>query len=512
MIPVYTGILSVLPPVLTIVLAIITKEVVVSLLVGIFSGSIIYCIATQSAFLEAVKIVFVVMSKSIGENIYIIIFGSMLGALVHVITIAGGSRAYGKWAIEKIKSRKAVQIATAFLGIFLAIDDYFNCLTVGTVMRPITDKHRVSRAKFAYIIDAMAAPVCVIAPISSWAASIVSCLENAELNGMTMFIRTIPYNFYAILTICFVFMLCLSGIDFGPMKVFEYNALVKGDLFTTRPEEIDKEEEYSYISEKGTVWDLLLPVIVLILVSMLMMLETGGFFKGGTTFYHALGSTNSGLSITVGAVSALLAAFLMFVPRKVLSFKVFMDGVNQGMKSMVPAFLILALAWTMSDICGELICTGVYISDLTASSNVDPAYIPVFVFLVSGFLSFSLGTSWGTFGILIPVVAAICQKFSPEITVIALSATLSGAVFGDHCSPISDTMVLSSMGAGCNHMDHVSSQMPYACLVAFCSLIGYILAGFTQSAIISVFFALMAMIIIAAVIYKKFRSKNINME
>ena len=509
MAPVYAGILSTIPPILTIILAVITKEVIISLLMGIFSGSAIYCIYSGNGALEAIKIVFEVMSKSIGENIFIIIFGSMLGALVQVITMAGGSKAYGRWASKKIKSRKLVQISTALLGIVLAVDDYFNCLTVGTVMRPITDKHRISRVKFAYIIDAMAAPVCVIAPISSWAASIVSCIDSVELNGMSLFIQTIPYNFYAILTILFVFILCTTNINFGPMKNFEENAINNGDLFTTKPPSEEQDIKDEKISDNATAWDLLLPVFVLMGVSVFMMLETGGFFKGGLSIHQALGNTNSGMSITIGAMSALVVSFIMFVPRKLLSFKMFMEGINQGLKSMAPAFLILSLAWTMSDVCGELICTGEYISNFAADFNVTAAYIPTVVFLLAGFLSFSLGTSWGTFGILIPVVATVCEKLDPSITVIALAATLSGSVFGDHCSPISDTMVLSSMGAGCDHMDHVSTQMPYASLVAFASLVGYIVAGITENALISILISSSLMLVLMAIIYKKFGGEKL---
>lgn len=508
MTPIYAGALSVIPPMLAVTLAIITKEVIISLLVGIFSGTAIYCFCTGNSFLEIAKIVFTVMSKSIGENVFIIIFVSMLGALVQVVTMAGGSKAYGKWASEKLRSRKLVKVSTALLGIVLSIDDYFNCLTVGTVMRPLTDKYRISRAKFAYIIDAMAVPVCIIAPISSSAASIVSCIDSVELNGMALFLKTIPYNFYAVLTLIFVFFICFTNIDFGPMKKFEYNAKKYGDLFTTKSEIQEQNLQTEEISNRGTALDLLLPVFVLMVVSIFMMLETGGFFREGVSLSSALGNTNSGLSITVGAMSALLVAFIMFVPRKLLTVKMFIEGVNNGMKSMVSAFLILSLAWTMSDVCGELICTGDYISDLATNSHIDPAYIPVFVFLLASFLSFSLGTSWGTFGLLIPVVVTVCEKFSPNITVIALSATLSGAVFGDHCSPISDMVVLSSMGAGCNHMDHVYTQMPYACLVAFSSLIGYVVAGLTENALISIVISSVFMIISALIIHRYFNNKD----
>lgn len=503
MAPVYAGILSVIPPVLTIILALITKEVIFSLLLGAISGSAIYCMYTGRGILDVMKIVFLIMSKGMGENIFIIIFISILGALVYVITMAGGSKAYGKWASNKIKSRRLVQFATALLGMALSIDDYFNCLTVGTVMKPITDKHKISRAKFAYIIDSMAAPVCVIAPISSWAASIVSCIDSVELNGMVIFIKTIPYNFYALLTILFVFIICLTKVDFGPMKYFEDNAIKNGDVFSNESK-IDANNDNIISSEKGTVWDLIVPVLVLMAVSIFLMLETGGYFKGGISIYYALGNTNSGLSITIGAVSSLIAAFLMFVPRKLLTFKTFMEGVNSGIKSMVPAFLILSLAWTMSDVCSELICTGEYISDIASHSSIDPVFIPAFVFILSGFLSFSLGTSWGTFGILIPVVATVCEHLSPDITVIALAATLSGSVFGDHCSPISDTMVLSSTGAGCDHMDHVSTQMPYACLVAFSSLVGYISIGIVRNSLVSLLISVITLTVSTVIIYRKF--------
>lgn len=504
MAPVYVGILSVIPPVLSILLALISKEVVASLLIGIISGSAIYSMFTGGGILYTIKVMFITMAKSVGSNVFIIVFISILGALVYVVTMAGGSQAYGRLAAKKIKSRVVVQIATAVLGMLISIDDYFNCLTVGTVMRPITDKHRVSRAKFAYIIDSMAAPVCVIAPISSWAASIVSCIDSADLNGMTIFMQTIPYNFYAILTIVFVFINSLMSFDYGPMAIFEKNAIEKGDLFTTEAEACGKDINDLKVSPKGSALDLLLPILTLMVVAICVMLETGGYFDGGISIGQAFGATDSGLSITVGALAALTVAFIMFIPRKLLTFNEFMEGINKGVKSMVPAFMILSLAWTMSDICGDLICTGDYISDVVAYSNIDLNFIPLIVFVLAGFLSFSMGTSWGTFGILIPVVAAVCSKVDPGMTVIALSATLSGAVFGDHCSPISDTMILSSTGAGCNHMDHVSTQMPYACIVASASAVGFIIAGITRNLALSLSVSLVVMIVCVFVAYKKF--------
>ena len=481
MTPVYVGLWSLIPPLLTIILALMSKDVISSLLLGIISGSAIYSYYIGGGIPEAVETIFFTMSNGMRDNIFIIIFISILGALVHVVTMAGGSKAYGKWAAKKIKSRTLAQLSASALSIFISIDDYFNCLTVGTVMRPITDKHRVSRVKFAYIIDSMAAPVCVLAPISSWAASIVSCIDSTGMNGMTAFIQTIPYNFYALFTIFLVIVLSIFQLDFGPMARFEKNAIEKGDLFTTDSKNNLGDTSNIKISENGKVVDLLIPILTLMIVSVLFMLKTGGYLNGDISLAQAFGNTNSSLSITIGAFSALSVAFIMFVPRSLVSFGDFMSGIMNGMKSMMPAFVILSLAWTMSDLCRVLLCTGEYVGNVVSTSNVMDELIPLIVFIMSGVLSFAMGTSWGTFGILIPVVAIVCEKAAPDITIIALSATLSGSVFGDHCSPISDTMILSSTGAGCNHMDHVSTQMPYSCLVAFISVLGYIIVGFTKN-------------------------------
>lgn len=509
MMPINVGLLSVLPPVLSIVLALISKNVISSLLLGILSGALIYSLNTGSGIIGMIEIMFSVMADSMGSNILIIIFIALLGALIHVITMAGGSKAYAKWASDKIKSRKSVQIATAVLGFILSVDDYFNCLTVGTVMRPITDKHRVSRVKFAYIIDSMAAPVCVIAPISSWAASIISCIDSTGMNGMMMFMQTIPYNLYAVFTIVFVFILCFTSMDYGPMAKFERNAIENGDLFTTDSEVLGKETNDESVSDKGKVYDLIVPILVLIVMSLITMLKTGGYFNGGVTLSQAFGNTNSSISITVGAFSALVVAFLMFVPRKLMSFSDFMSGITKGIESMIGPFVILALAWTMSSMCKDMICTGDYIGNVVSESNIPSVLIPALIFLMSGFLSFAMGTSWGTFGILIPIVAVVCQRVAPEITAIALSATLSGSVFGDHCSPISDTMILSSTGARCNHIDHVSTQMPYACTVAGVSVIGYIVAGVTKNLFVTLSVSLLLLVIFMYSVSKIKKSKLI---
>ena len=504
------GILSIIPPVLSIILALVTREVISSLFIGILSGATIYAVYTNAGFLGIFKIIFNLMAHALGKNMLIIVFISILGALIYVITMSGGTHAYGKWAASKIKSRKNVQLATAFLGFVMSIDDYFDCLTVGTVMKPISDKHKISRAKFAYIIDSMAAPVCIIAPMSSWAASISSCIDSTGLNGMLTFIKTIPYNFYAILTILLVVILSCTKLDFGPMANFEKNAIEKGDIFTTefRPE--NEELSKTEVSKNGKIIDLALPIGVLMVMSLFMMVETGGFFEG-VPLMQALGKGNSGLSITISALFALIVSLIMFIPRKLLSFKKFMGGVSKGVESMVASFIILALAWTMSDTCQELLNTGNYIGDLVEASNIPFMFMPAIIFMASGFLSLSMGTSWGTFSILIPIVVMICQKVSPDMTVIALSATLAGAVFGDHCSPISDTMILSATGAGCSHIDHVTTQMPYSVFVSCISFVGYIVLGITRSFMISLGISTLLLIVCLAFLkYMKIRGRDLS--
>ncbi|HAN44548.1 MAG TPA: sodium:proton antiporter [Ruminococcaceae bacterium] len=489
------GFLSVLPPVIAIVLALISKEVISSLLIGILSGAFIYSVNTGGGIIKTVEVAFSLMTTKVGDNAFIIIFLALLGALVVVITKAGGSQAYGAWAASKIKSRAWAQLATSILGVVIFIDDYFNCLTVGTVMRPVTDKHNVSRAKLAYIIDATAAPVCIIAPVSSWAASVISYMDGTGLNGMTAFVQTIPYNLYAVLTIVMIIVLAVTGLDFGPMARFENNAVKNGDLFTTKSDAAGDELQNVKVSSKGRVMDLIVPILALIIFAILGMLYVGGYFSGeGMSLAEAFGNTDASVGITYGAFAALIVAFLMFVPRGLLSFKEFFEGITQGVKSMVPAFIILTLAWSISGICRDLLSTGQYVGDLVAASNMPVVLIPAIVFAVAAFLSFSMGTSWGTFGILIPIIAAVCQAVAPHLTIVALSATLAGSVFGDHCSPISDTTILSSTGAGCNHIDHVSTQIPYALFVAIVCFIGYIVAGITNNVYITLIVSLALLI------------------
>lgn len=507
--PIEVGFLSVLPPIIAIVLALITKEVISSLFIGILSGAIIYAFSTGSGIIGSIEVIFSLMSKNIGENAYIIIFLAILGALVFVITKAGGSQAYGNWASHKINSRPWAQISTFILGVFIFIDDYFNCLTVGTVMKPITDKNKVSRAKLAYLIDATAAPICILAPVSSWAASVISYMDGTGVNGMTTFIKTIPYNLYAILTIIMLLIISLKGWDFGPMAKFENKAIATGNVLVSDNETMDQDIEQITPSDKGKVIDLIIPIVSLIIFSLLFMLYLGDFFKCNVSLIEAFGKTNASQAITFGAFISLIIAFVMFVPRKLLSFKEFIDGINQGVKSMVPAFVILTFAWTISGICRDLLSTGEYVGDLVSKSNMPVMFIPAIVFIVAAFLAFSMGTSWGTFGILIPIVIMVCQRIAPEITVIAISATLSGAVFGDHCSPISDTTILSSTGAGCNHMDHVTTQLPYAGLVAGVSFLGYIVAGITNSFIITISFSIISFVVALYLLHKYFSNSNV---
>ena len=482
------GWLSLIPPLLAIGLALITKEVISSLLIGIFVGTMIYVTHTGGGIVEAANVMFNLMSEKIGENAAILIFLGLLGTLVAVITMAGGSRAYGNWASSKIKTRSGAQLATSALGGLIFIDDYFNCLTIGTVMRPVTDKHGISREKLAYIIDATAAPVCIIAPISSWAASVISQIQSSSesLNGMQTFLNAIPFNLYAILTIIMVVVLCTTHLEFGPMAKFEKEAREKKVADGETPKALaDDELSRMKISEKGRVFDLLVPIIALIGFSILAMLYVGGYFEGGMTIAEGFGNTDAGPALVLGGFGALIVAFVLFIPRKLLTFKEFMEGIGVGVRSMTGAFIILILAWSISGVCRELLNTGVYVGDLVANSSMLPQFIPAVIFTVAAFLSFSMGTSWGTFTILIPIVAVVCEQIAPQLIVISIAATLAGAVLGDHCSPISDTTILSSTGAGCNHINHVSTQIPYVALVGVCCLIGYLIAGFTQNLILT---------------------------
>lgn len=494
------GWLSILPPLIAIVLALITKEVYSSLFIGILSGMFIYCGLSGSSVLVAIQYVFDMMATKISENSYMIIFLALLGSLVVVVTKAGGSKAYGKWASEKLKSARKVKIATLFLGILIFIDDYFNCLTVGTVMRPVSDKYKIAREKLAYIIDSTAAPICIIAPISSWAVAVSS--EVGQGNGLSTFISTIPFNLYALLTIIFVLYVCLSDFDFGPMKIAQEEA----DM--TAYEAIELEEmDGIKISDNGSVGDLLIPMIVLIVCSVLSMAYVGGFFDG-VSFSEAIG-THPTLGLSMGAFAAIISAMILYIPRKLMAFSDFMDGVSQGVKNMISAMMILVFAWSLSGVCRELIGTGQFVSQIVLKAEIPLSLLPAIIFALAALLSFSMGTAWGTFGILIPIVSMICVGDTGALLLIpTLGATLAGSVYGDHCSPISDTTILSSAGAKCDHIKHVQTQIPYASLVAVISFLGYIVAGLTCNPWITLIVSII-LLFISIQIIKYIQSKDV---
>lgn len=462
------GILSIVPPIVAIALALITKEVITSLLIGILSGGLIY---TGGNIISALETVFELMGTKLGDNALMLVFLTMLGSLVMVMNMAGGSFAYGKWASKKIKSKKMAKLATSFLGMLIFIDDYFNCLTVGAVMKPIVDENKVSRAKLAHIIDSTAAPVCILAPVSSWAASVVAVIGDTGVkNPMSVFLSTIPMNVYPILTLLLILYFCTSDIEIGVMEKYELND-------TSRILE-NEEVGYEY-SKNGKVYDLVVPILVLIFVTVTMMLKTGGFFSDGVGAAAAFGDANVNLSLVIGAFFAIAVSFVMYIPRKLLKFEEFMKGIVEGMKTMVSAIVILSLAWTIGGITSdEFLNTGSYIASLISNSTMPMWLLPAIIFVVGAFLSFSTGTAWGTFGILIPIMVPILMHTNHmHYLTIVLAAIFSGSVFGDHCSPISDTTILSSAGAGCDHIAHVSSQLPYAISVGSASALAFLVSG-----------------------------------
>jgi tetracycline resistance efflux pump len=503
------GILSILPPIIAIVLALITKEVISSLLIGILAGALIY---SHGNVVGMVVTTFEVMAEKIGGNACILMFLGLLGAIVVIVTKAGGSAAYGDWAVKKITTRRGAALATAGLGCLIFIDDYFNCLSVGTVMRPVTDKHRISRAKLAYLLDATAAPICIIAPISSWGASVATYMQDAGAeNGMTTFVSTIPYNLYALLTIIMIIVVCSTKLNYGPMAKFEKNAIETGDLFSNKEEVVTEDLGLNgKRATKGKVYDLVIPILALIICTILAMIYTGGGFNGECSWIESFGNCDASLSLVLGSFLALVVTFILFIPRKVLSFRDFMNGITEGIKSMVPAFTILILAWTIGGICSvDYLNTGGYVGNLVNSSNFPVFLLPVVTFAVAGFLGFSTGTSWGTMALLIPIGAAI--TLTPETEGLLLpifGSILAGAVYGDHVSPISDTTILSSTGAGCNHLDHVSTQLVYASTVAVCCAVGYILMGLMGSFLIPLIISAVLLLVVLFALNKMHAKKE----
>lgn len=538
-----TGIWSIAPPIIALVLALITKEVYSSLAIGVFLGMVIYQFSLNGAgfeqLIDSFTMVPRMMAEQIAGNGALILFLALLGALVVVIAIAGGSRAYGEWVAKYVKNARMANLLTAVLGIFIFVDDYFNCLTVGAVMRPVTDRYNVSREKLAWIIDSMAAPICIIAPVSSWAVAVAGYLGEG---GFNTFVASIPYNFYALATIVFVFFICITGLDFGPMKtaglesttgmaqkqripsektmldsvskapvskaVNTDNVPPEGGINIQIAEDADLKDaatsaldEYKglEISEKGRVFDLVIPIIVLIVFSILGMMYVGGFFQG-VDFGTAIGEDPiSGLCI--GACVALLVSALMFLPRKLMNLGGFVEGMSEGVRSMVGAIMILVLAWSLGGACRYLLGTGEFVSGFLNGLGVDMTFFPAVLFIVAAFIAFSMGTSWGTIALIMPIVVGV---FAPEdpLFIIGVGATLGGAVYGDHVSPISDTTILSSAGAQCNHLRHVATQMPYATMVMVCCLIGYILCGIMGNPWVPLVIVI-ALVIVFTIVFSK---------
>lgn len=473
---------SLLPPVIAIGLALITKEVYSSLFIGIVIGGLL---AADFSFTGTVDMVVQNgIVSAIEGTAGIFAFLVILGIFVALMNMAGGSAAFGRWAQAHIKTRIGAILATFVLGVLIFIDDYFNCLTVGSVMRPVTDTHKVSRAKLSYLIDATAAPVCMIAPISSWAAAVSQCVESTEYSGIELFVRAIPFNFYSLLTLVFIIAITLMKFDFGPMRLHEVNAKEKGDLFTTG-ESTNKGEELEF-NPNGKVLDLVLPIIVLIIANVIALIYVGGFFSQGDyymDFVGALSNTDASSALPLGSLIALIITIIYMICRKIITFKKAMECVPSGFIAMVPAILILTFATALKNMTGELNAAGYVKSIMDGAAAGLSNFLPAIIFIVACILSFATGTSWGTFGILIPIVTNIFEATDPLLFV-GISACLAGAVCGDHCSPISDTTIMSSAGAQCDHLNHVSTQLPYAISVAVLSFIMFIISGFLPNAFI----------------------------
>ena len=494
---------ALMPPVVAIGLALITKEVYSSLFIGIAVGALMY---SQGNLLGAMEHIFVDgFAGSYGEvetisgtltdpwNMGILIFDVFLGAIVALLNKSGGSTAFGRWAGKNIKSRAAASLSTMGLGCLIFVDDYFNCLTVGSVMRPVTDKHKISRAKLSYLIDATAAPVCIIAPISSWAAAVAGFVpETSSVSGIALFISTIPYNYYALLTLLMMICLVVMDFDYGPMKKHEENARLHGDLFTEGDRQNDEAFDENAFP-KAKVMDLVLPVVMLVLCCVVAMIYTGGFFDG-ESFIDAFANCDASVGLMYGSFVGLLFAVGYYLIRRSLTFKEAMDCIPEGFKAMVPAILILALAWTLKSMTDSLDAVGYIEATIAGSAESLKAILPAVIFVLAVGIAFATGTSWGTFGILIPIVMAVFPDFGSDIQTIAIAACLAGAVCGDHCSPISDTTIMASAGGQCDHINHVNTQLPYALTCAAVSFVAYLIAGFIQSVIICLIIACALMV------------------
>ena len=492
----YATIWALLPPLVAIILALITKEVYSSLFVGIVVGALLY---SGFKFEGTVTQIFeggIIKVLSDSYNVGILIFLVILGSVVCMMNKAGGSAAFGRWASKKIHTRVGAELAAIVLGILIFIDDYFNCLTVGSVMRPVTDRHHVSRAKFAYLIDATAAPVCIIAPISSWAAAVSGFVEGQD--GLAIFVKTIPYNFYAILTIVMMVGMVLMKTEFGAMRTHEINAL-NGDLYTTSARPYENATDDETPNPRGKVIDLVIPIVMLVICCVISMIYTGGFFSG-TDFVTAFSQSDASTGLAMGSAFGLVFAIIFYMIRRVVNFRDCMGCIPEGFKAMVPAIMILTFAWTLKAMTDSL-GAAVFVEEAMRSvAGGIEVILPAIIFLVGCGLAFATGTSWGTFGILIPIVVAVFEKSSPEMMIISMSACMAGAVCGDHCSPISDTTLMASAGAQCDHVTHVSTQLPYAIVAAAVSFVTYIVAGFVKTAWIALPVGIVLMLIVLFVI------------
>ena len=491
---------SLVPPLVAIALALITKEVYSSLFVGILVGALFY---SNFSFEGTVLHVFqggMISVLTSAYNMGILIFLVILGAMVCLMNRAGGSAAFGRWASKRIKTRAGAEISTIILGVLIFIDDYFNCLTVGSVMRPVTDKHNVSRAKLAYLIDATAAPVCIIAPISSWAAAVSGFVEGED--GISLFVHAIPYNFYALLTIFMMVAMVVMKVEFGPMGVHETNAL-KGDIYTTASRPYANAEEDANGNPRGKVIDLLIPIICLVVCCVIGMIYTGGFFSGAD-FVTAFSQSDASVGLVLGSFFALIITIVLYMVRRVMNFRDCLACLPDGFKAMVPAILILTFAWTLKAMTDSLGASEFVAGVVKASAGGFMNFLPAIIFVIGAVIAFATGTSWGTFGILIPIVVNVFSGTNHELMIISISACMAGAVCGDHCSPISDTTIMASAGAQCDHVNHVSTQLPYAIVAAVVSFLSYIVAGFVQTPWIALPVAVILMIITLVIIRIKF--------
>ena len=494
---VYATFWSLVPPIVAIALALITKEVYSSLFVGILIGGLLYAGGNPEGTVLHVFSDGIVSVLSDSYNVGILIFLVILGSIVAMMNKAGGSAAFGRWASSKIKTPAGAQLATIALGVLIFIDDYFNCLTVGSVMRPVTDKQNVSRAKLAYLIDATAAPICIIAPISSWAAAVAGFVEGED--GFSLFIRAIPYNYYALLTIVMMVGMVLMHEEYGPMALHEANAR-KGDLFTTGNHPYEAmDEEVAQAGDNGHVADLVIPIVSLIVCCVIGMIYTGGFFEGAD-FVTAFSQSDASVGLALGGFFGLVITVVLYMIRRVMKFRDLMACLPEGFKAMVPAILILTFAWSLKAMTDSLGAKEYVAALVKASTGSFVSLLPAIIFLVGCFLAFATGTSWGTFGILIPIVVDAFSATDPQLMIIAISACMAGAVCGDHCSPISDTTIMASAGAQCEHVNHVSTQLPYAITAAAVSCVSYIVAGFVRNVVISLIVAVALMLATLAVI------------